>query len=72
MNKDNLCVGISTIECQVFHTPVILSLSKPTALKKKMLHVHFIINLKLYIYITDTLFVWYVSQTIFESLNKNK
>ena len=61
MNKDNLCVGISTTECQVFHTPVILSLSKPSALKKKKkkkrLYVHFIINLKLYIYIIDTLFV---------------
>lgn len=26
MNEDNLCVGISTIECQIFHSPVILSL----------------------------------------------
>lgn len=26
MNKDNLCVGTSTIECQIFHSPVILSL----------------------------------------------
>lgn len=26
MNEDNLCVGISTIECQLFHSPVILSL----------------------------------------------
>lgn len=58
MNKDNFCVGISTIECQIFHTPVILSLFTliPTFFKNR-LYVHFVINLKLYIYALYTLFV---------------
>jgi hypothetical protein len=36
MNKDNLCVGISTIECQIFQSPVIC-LSVLTAFFLKML-----------------------------------